>query len=393
MRRLLIGIAAGLAASGAGLAWSASRGVTSGPPQQITLTASSHGPGNVTLTRIGSGFLAAWQADGPLTLRRLGGKGKPVAGAVEFDERLAAYALAYDSKRRKIMMAYSAVDPADGTVSSVMTQRLSLDGAQVGPAHELRDEGYVVGLRYDPKTDRFILATSESTATRTWRLGPSGAPEGAAHEVLDRAFSCALSERALAGQYLLACEAGGTVAARRLARSGAPRGVAIEFAAGNSPPYGLPGVSVATGPKRWLLGFSGKTRALVRTLDARGRRHGGTSFSGNSEDDDAHTLRSPQLAYSPGTKALMVVWVGEVYSRASDRGAYASVRARLVDDSSLKPIGPLSKDSTNGLGEVATLAPAASGRDAVLLRDDAEGPGYPQPYVYSLYSQHLVAHR
>jgi hypothetical protein len=392
MRRLLIGIAVCLTALGAGVAWSASRGVSSGPPQQVTPQATTRGPANVTLTPIGSGFLAAWQADGPLTLRRLGAKGKPVAAALEFDQSLAAYALAYDSKQRAVMMAYSAVDPTTGAVTRVMTQRLSTGGAPIGRPHETGGADYVMALRYDPKTAHFILVTND-IGIRTWRLDAEGGPDAAPRAVLDEGSSCALSERALAAQYLLACVANGTVYARRLARSGAPRGGAIGFAAGDSPPYGLPGVSVATGPKRWLLGFSGKTRALVRTLDARGRRHGGTSFSGNSEDDDAHALRSPQLAYSPGTKALMVVWVGEVYSRTSDRGAYASVRARLVDGSTLKPIGPLTKDSTNGLGEVATLAPGASGRDAVLLRDDAEGPGYPQPYVYSLYSQHLVAHR
>jgi hypothetical protein len=384
MRRFALATALFLVALGAGLAWSADRGVRSEPSQLVSAAGNPDPPENVSLTRIGSGYLAAWQSGEHLTLRRLGAKGKPIADAVEFDEAAASYAIAYDSKLASVLIAYSAVDPRSGAVTRVVTQRLSTGGAPIGPPHEFGARGYAMALHYDPRTAHFVLATSDGAAVRTWRLDAEGGPDAGPHVVFGQVSSCALADRALAGQFLLACKSGGpgksdgTVIARRLTRSGAPHGKAIEFGAPGRQQNGSPGVSVATGPKRWLLCFLGKTRVLVRALDATGQRRGGTSFNGLAPHNDA-AISVATLPYSPQTKAALVVWEAQVPGSAGSR---VLLRARLVDGSSLKAIGPLYKGDTEASGHAAALAP-----DYVLLIDDAERAGF------SLYSRHLVAHR
>src|SRR3954462_4414692 len=75
MRRVVLLTIMCLAALGAGLAWSAARGVSSEPRHLVSSEGSPYGAEFVSLTRVEHGFLAAYQVDSAVTLRRLGAKG------------------------------------------------------------------------------------------------------------------------------------------------------------------------------------------------------------------------------------------------------------------------------------------------------------------------------
>jgi hypothetical protein len=390
MRRIVLCIAVVLALAGAGAAWSAGRGVSSSEPRSLLASFGQYPPIDVTLTPLDRGYLAAWHGGSPgLSLRRLGAAGKPTAEEVQFEAARGDVALAYDSKRHRVLVAYSVYDPTTLDAVGVMTQRIRADGEPLEAARAVPGVERVRALRYDRKSDGFLLAATHGRAAYTSRLDQRGAPDGNPEEALSSlALECALSERALGGHYLLACTSNQAVTARRLTRAGAPLGRQVKLR-GQGPDGS---VAVGTSPKRWFVALVGTERVLLRTLDASGHRRGGTSFSGNTEEADAD-IELGTLAYSPRTRAVLVVWAGTIYDRGSDRGGYTAVRTRLVDGSSLKTIGPLHGLSFGGAStRFAALAPA-SGRGYVLLIDDSDGPGYPEPYLYSLYSQRLVVHR
>jgi hypothetical protein len=330
---------------------------------------------------------------------------------------IGSYAIAYDTRRKSLLLVYSLYDSRTDTSGDIMSQRLNVAGHLIGAPRQVTDVAArglrpsAQALRYASAGRRFLLVWTsregpDQAVAYTRRLDSDGSAQGTDTAVFtgDNRF-CALSDRQLAGQFLLACDSSREVRARRVTPAGVPRGGA--FVAWHPGPdastKGAAKIEIATSARRgrWAVMSVGARQVHLRTLDARGHGRGRRTFGGQPVDDAPGSEGTPvnpdldgaTIAYSPKTATFLVAWSATYPDRTSDQGGYTDTWAQLADSSAVRTLGPRVRLSQSGLTSGEMAARADGGKRYLLLRDDSDGGPYPSPYLHSLYSQHLLTHR